>query len=723
MDNFLGKEFSCELELQVRVAKTLNKLSQHKFNFQKIKATWCDIADVIHGIYGEIKIKKWKDGVAQLLYGVFRKYGQNGEKEFHPSIFCFGDKSEIRFYISPSYETLKDFYNKVDPTGQLSPSDYKVKQFNEEALNIIGEPIHINDYINPLNLEEPNIYITTKTIFQLITRFEKYNVDIRELIVNIADVYEKNGRVLVSNDGRTITNDVNMNKIMTKRIRPEDKSYIEKLRVTPLNLKKLRNHFDEYEAIMKRRNLGKFFTTPALSTRIYNTIISHIPDPSFILDPYAGTGSLCVPFMDYTGLMNDISKTDIDIAKMAFEGTTWEFDNIDCIARYSAGDLVERWRLKERWTEKSVIYMNPPFGTAATGTKMADSSIKKGESRKIKIKYQPELLKYGKGDLMLPAIGQQIEVIKKLGNGYLAFFCPVDVFCGRKRYNLLLKELLSNFTFCEGIILRGDEFNNVNKEKPIAFTIWKFGGYTKHLNLEFDFYGKNIKLDKGNLLKDGWKTDRRDGQNGELMTSPKEYFSHPSPPMFHSTPKSGGSRVIPENVKKDIHFDNFPSEMIYALWSTTVAKTFGNTAVTAPVFFMGASTHIPADFSTPDNQKILVYSILWTLVNELNHLYTNGNIGFTSQKTIKFGTPTQSKAVQDLLEKYKNEPCMNTTVEQVVSLLSNKGVKGKFDKELRADLKKRLSDLLDKIGYWDKIIVPEVLTYQEEINKKFGVKP
>jgi hypothetical protein len=268
----------------------------------------------------------------------------------------------------------------------------------------------------------------------------------------------------------------------------------------------LAEHFDEYELIGKRRSLGKFYTNPVLSTRVHDIILRHV-EPDFILEPYAGTGSLCLPFIDTPGLLNDISHEDIEVAKMTFEGSGWEIDNIDVIGS-TAGELIDRWDLRRRWTDKSVIFSNPPFGTAATGTTSVDASIKKGGSRKIKITYRDELLKYGKGDLILPTIGQKIEILKHLGKGYLAFFCPTGIFYGRKKYNHLLKELLSNFTFLEGIIFRGNEFNDVAKGKPISFTVWKFGGSTKHLDLSFDFYGKKIKLGKGFLLKEGWKYNR-----------------------------------------------------------------------------------------------------------------------------------------------------------------------------------------------------------------------
>ena len=68
---------------------------------------------------------------------------------------------------------------------------------------------------------------------------------------------------------------------------------------------------------------------------------------------------------------------------------------------------------------------------------------------------------------------------------------------------------------------------------------------------------ENIKKDIGFiLLKDGWKyNEYKKAKEGDFMVSNKDRFNCPQPPMFHTQPKGGGSRVIPENVKVDIGFN------------------------------------------------------------------------------------------------------------------------------------------------------------------------
>ena len=330
--------------------------------------------------------------------------------------------------------------------------------------------------------------------------------------------------------------------------------------------------------------------------------------------------------------MNDKSKIDIKFAQDNFGNSKWDFDSIDCI-NISAEKLVKKWNLKEKWDENSLIFTNPPFGLVRS-TK-SKCSYKGGKSGlKTKCKFHESLKKYHGGDDSTTAIGQLIEIIKKLHEdpgclkeGYLAFFSPAGLFFGRNRMRNLLKEILTNFTFLEGCILSGKDFNNVNKDKPIAFTIWKFGGKTKHLDLEFECNGRIIKLDTSqrnfDLLKNGWRYKEKSTQN-TLYVGARDCSNEPCLPTFTSISSGTGARVIRQNVKKKISFDNsfdkFPSELIYALWSII----FGNKRITPPIVvplaFNEAYTHIPKDFNNSNSQKILLCSSLWVFIKEIGTL-------------------------------------------------------------------------------------------------------
>jgi hypothetical protein len=683
-----------ERDLQRKIAR---KISNDKYTFRIGSSSFfCDVLDDFYNIYIEVKVKD-EFAAAQLLYGAVREYGNGSELNFIPQMFGLATPNEISFYKVPNWMILKAFYQKIDSTGKLAPSMVP-KSFNAEALQILGQPIHINHYDTPLDFEVPYIFISPTNIFYIMSRLEKYDIEIRELISKISDVYNNKGDISVLKKGG-IQDNIDGSIVKSKPIKPVDESFVKALRITPHDLTNLSAHLDEYQKIGDRRKLGKFYTQPKLSDKVADIIRKYV-EPSLIVEPYAGTGSLLLPFIGTKMIANDISKEDIEVAKLSFEGQDIKFDTID-VMDYSAEELIKRWEIEP--SDNLLVYSNPPFGTSAT-TRFSDGDLKKGESRKIEIKYRDELLKYGKGDLVLPAIGQQIELIKKLGKGYLAFFSPFDIMCGRKRYNKVLKELLDNFTFLEGEIIKGDEFNSVNKEKPIVLTIWKFCGNTKHINLKFNYNDKEIKLKEGFHLKDGWKYDERDGNLGDLTIAHRETFNVSQPPIFHISPTSGGSKVNKDNVKKDISFSNFPSELIYGLWSTAVG--INGMGLNNPFYFNGAYVHMPTDFTIKENQLILSYLIIWNLVNEIAHNYTKGLIGFTdTMKEIIFGTPEQTKAVKDLLEKYKDEPCLDTTIEKVIELMKKEEIDYKA---LRKDLRERLSKLLNDIGYWDYIIIKPV---------------
>ena len=299
----------------------------------------------------------------------------------------------------------------------------------------------------------------------------------------------------------------------------------------------------------------------------------------------------------------------------------------------------------------------------------------------------------------------------------------------------LLKEILTNFTFLEGCILSGKDFNNVNKDKPIAFTIWKFGGKTKHLDLEFECNGRIIKLDTSqrnfDLLKNGWRYKEKSTQN-TLYVGARDCFNEPCLPTFTSISSGTGARVIRQNVKKKISFDNsfdkFPSELIYALWSII----FGNKRITPPIVvplaFNEAYTHIPKDFNNSDCQKILLCSSLWVFIKEIGTLvegkikyrYTDGKIGFTSSNSpysLKFGNQSLTNAIKYLLKKYENEPIQDvhlpyTIIKELVDDMQLHYNTNRWDdcrkSDVRKFLQKWMSELLNKIGYWDKIIVEPV---------------
>ena len=533
-----------ERDLQRKIAK---KLSIGDFNFQVGPSNYfCDIFDSYHNIY--IEVKPSSIAPSQLLYGAVREFGNGSEYNFTPQIFGLANSSEVVFFHVPDYKLLKGFYDSIDITGKTPPSLVKTIDRDKRALDILGEPFAINDYTQPLDLDVPHIFINQKNIFYVMARLEKYNIQVDELISKIADVHINQGQLTILKKGGIVDN-VDGSVVASKPIKSQDVNFIQALRITPHDVTALSEHLDTYKSIAQRRSLGKFFTKPHVSTQVHDIITKYI-NPEYIVEPYAGTGSLLVPFAgECSAILNDISEHEVEVARLMFEGYDFTCNSIDTLD-YSAEELVKKWNLKS--SDNALIFSNPPFGTSRTS---GSSLHKDSEISNMKIKYRDELLVYGKGDLLLPAIGQMIEVVKRTG-GYLAFFSPFGIMLGRKRYNKLLLELINNFTFLEGIVVSGGDFNEVSRDNPVAFTLWRLGGSTKHLDLKFDCYGRIIELSDGLLLKEGWKYNQyKSASTGDLMSPSRDRFNSPNPGIFHIKPTSGGSKVIPDNVKKNISFE------------------------------------------------------------------------------------------------------------------------------------------------------------------------
>lgn len=229
-----------------------------------------------------------------------------------------------------------------------------------------------------------------------------------------------------------------------------------------------------------RRERGSYFTKKETAEKTAEIIKKYVT-PTQIIEPYAGCGNLLLPFEGTPRVANELFPESYEQGKLLVPNAEWHNDNT---LDYSARELIERWNIKS--DENTLIYSNPPFGAASVNS-LVNGSIEKGTSQKIAIQYRPELLIYGRGDLMLPTLGQMIEIIKELGKGYLAVYSIFGLYCGRVRYNKCLIELLSNFTFQEGWIFSGKGFEGISQMIPVAFTVFKYGGQTQHLDLEFWF--------------------------------------------------------------------------------------------------------------------------------------------------------------------------------------------------------------------------------------------
>ncbi len=451
------------------------------------------------------------------------------------------------------------------------------------------------------------------------------------------------------------------------------------------------------------REFGRFFTKEHLSKQISEMV--KIINPYYIVEPFVGEGSLIGNLVnDYKGAANDINKEFIEALKKKYNYSNWMFTSKNTIIE-SIEELISLWKIPKNKTV--LILTNPPFGTSSTNNLASKKGEIKGnkKSRQTEIEYGRLNELYGRGDLIIPALGKLIEIFRYLNGGYLATFSPAGVMLGRKRYAKLLKSLLKDFEFVKGSIFSGEDFEGVSPKKAIAFTVWKYheGINTDVKSLSFAIENKLYKLKPMVLLKDGWRY--RDGSKyiQEKIVNPVgvfrcERFNVPNPKIFSLNLKEGsGAELAPENVKIDLKIPNLPSELIYGLWSITV----GYLSITDFPFYINESyTHLP-DFTKRETMEILAYALIYELISETKNNYCGGKIGFAGiglNRSFIFINERLTEGASHLITHYGYCPLGKETISGAFNKLKSEL---NFDKNSRQLIKKGIEARLNAIGYWD----------------------
>ncbi len=457
------------------------------------------------------------------------------------------------------------------------------------------------------------------------------------------------------------------------------------------------------------RKYGLFFTKESVNQDITNTV--KIVNPNYILEPFSGEGSLIGNLIGhYKGAANDINEKFVERLKEKFGSSKWLFTSKNTIIS-PIEELINLWKVPSN--KIVLILTNPPFGTSSTNVLASkkDEIEDTKKSRQTEIEYNRLNEQFGRGDLVIPAIGKLIEILRYLKSGYLATFSPAGVLLGRKRYEKLLKSLLKDFEFIKGYIYRGQNFDGVSIKKAIAFSVWK---YHKNVDTDIDTLifscdKRDVKLKRMPLLKNGWRY--RDGSKyiREKVENPVgvfrcERFNVPNPKTFSINLKEGsGAELAPENVKIDLKIPNLPSELVYGLWSITV----GYLSITDFPYYINESyTHLP-DFTTQETMEILAYSFINELIFEIKNSYCGGKIGFSGidvNRTFNFINKRLTEGVIHLITDYGYCPIGEDTISGVFEKLKNNL---NFDKTYRRLIKKEIESRLHAIGYWDYLPLNE----------------
>lgn len=716
-------KYDDEADLQRKIVKILNSQGYH---FEKTKSSeFCDLIDEVRKIYIEVKTEELFS-FAQILYGLAK------EKILDSEYIGLASAFELRLYKTPRFDLIEKFAREIDPELRERPSSVNKFEWNKRAFELFGEHLTIYTYDKVMNLGDKLIFVNQNNLEYFIEIFEKYEINPAKFINYIENVYAHNQKIRINSEGYIINENTGeffdkkktiFDDVFNYGYKPirnfMNKSLLESTRIKSDDILGILHQFDRLEPIESRRKRGRYFTKDKISGEISGIAMNVKPD--FIIEPYVGAGSLIDSLVSsYRGIGNDINGDVIKILKKKYAESGWMFTDFDII-KTSYEKLVEKWNVPK--DAKLLILTNPPFGTSSTNILASKKGeIKKGsESRNKKIEYGTVGTKYGKGDLVIPAVGKLIDFIKNYGSGYLAFFCPAGVLCGRVRYQKLLKTLLKDFEFIEGHIFSGEKFNSICKKKPIAFTVWN---YKPNVNTRLDLlvfkYGdKDIMLKILPLLKDGWNYgDGSTNMENNICVFRCERFNNPNPKMFCINSKKGsGSELSLKNVKKKLNIPDVPDELIYGLLSIGVGT---RSLVGNPIYIDNAYVHLP-DFTIIESMEMLVYILVNSLIEELKNNYCKGKIGFVGvSRVFKFGGQRLTDGAKYLIDKYGYCSMGSKTIKDVFEELQNEPDINKvpiseYKKLIRLEVNKRL----EQIEYWKYIPIPYIENRYENDKQSF----
>lgn len=713
-----------EKELSLKIRDYLNETSLD-FHFKFIN-DFCDIADEKNRIFIEVKSDHFAP--AQLLHAIASKEIKNAK------YLGVADSKVAKLYLPPSFEKILAFATSFDPTLVFSASQVDKPELNYQAEKILGQP----DRIIKFEFSTSQYFFINKDNMKSVrVMTDKYKIRL-DLLVNWLDGVGETETIKINKDGWLVNidkPDIFTNEAIHEKkereltefggfrrpkyisIKPIDVSWFECLRVKHDDLSDILHEVDRLLSRKKRRESGVFWTEAEIGDMLADEIMK-LTKPDYVVEPCVGGGSLIKNIVPHVkGTMNDISVGHVENCKKIFDGFDWKFTTLD-VVNTATEDLIKDWKVPSRQT--LLLYTNPPFGTSSTGRIVSKKDEMNGKSsRQQVITYPPALEKYGRGDLFLPIVGRLIEVAKTQRTCYLAFFSPFGLFCSRKRYLKLFNALMKDFTFLKGHVFGGENFHDINATKPIALTIWKFtpNVFTKHLDLSFEFMGKNsenktVEFKEMPLLKDGWRY--RDGskyvkiKTKDAIGAPRcDAFNSPGTKYFGVNMKEGsGAEVSPDNLKLDkivLNVPNVPSELAYGLWSVSVGMHAFSTSLSVsfhPIYFDNAYVHLP-DFNKKKTLEILSYAALEVLLKN----YAEDRIGFFgTNRVFKFGNERLTKGVEHIFSLCKDAPTYDgLTIGNAFELIKQ----SKVDvTKLRRSLKDEVSKRLIAMGYWDYVPIP-----------------
>jgi hypothetical protein len=702
-----------EKDLQRRICKILNKGG---YNFVKEKDSFfCDIVDYNVKVFGEIKTRG-EFAPHQLIYGIVKNDVRDAK------YLILANEYEARIYDCPYFEDMVYFAKKISDDFEKAPSSIIKRKYISEAFEILGLHKQIYTYNTKFKIDDDNPCIflddSNYEYFQLL--LQKYRINPSEFIKKFSKTWVEKSRLFIKNDDKTIFDQESGNEVKAHRkITNEfDKILIRSTRIKPKNIEEILHKIDALAPLDVRRKRGKYWSNLAVSDIVIE-IIRDVVDPTFVFEPFVGGGSLVRDMVpEIQGIVNDIDKGMVGMLEDEWEGYGWKFHKKNFLTT-PIMEVLNEWGIPEK-TDRFLIFTNPPFGTSATTRSSSKTKERGKKSRKNKIDYGSDSEKdwfmktYGKGDLCIPSIAHIMEIVKNRGNGYIAFFSPFGVMLGRRRFNKLLKMLLKDFEFLFGEVFSGTMFNNVSEKKAISFTVWKYnkGIETPHEDLSFIYGEESYKLKVLPLLKDLWNYDTRKRIKEEIAVQVNYSFGSTIPKVFHVKVEKGGSEVIPENVKYKLGIDEIRDELAYSLWSVLAGRKSNILDYpNYPLMFDNCYTHVP-DFRSKKVMEVLAYTILYTILFEIENNYCNGKIGFVGMmRKFVFGRKEITDNACKILENCSNCVIGDKSIGTIFKDLKNGN---SVSDDTRLHIRKEIMKRLDDIGYWEYLPIPDIRDNEDD---------
>lgn len=687
-----------EAELCRKLTEIFNK---HGFKFEFINS-YVDLKEPLRHILIEVKKDDFSKGLFQVLYAAVK------EEEDDTQFIGVADSAWVLLYKYPGHNLAAEFVkSNVGAVLSNPPSTYSgnselidaAAKFLEDRLAVRKSVKEIEAHgLSPEDLDVSEFWLNAYNVLAVYNLFNKYGANPSMFLRLISDIggfdeiIVKDNYIVVMHDDKP-----RYIKIKNGPISAVDKWFITRLRIKDADtLERIRHELDKTRE--DRADSGAYYTDISLSHKVAR-ITRDLVNPDWVGEPTAGAGALLEPFIDF-----GVPVWANDYADEAYQPLKGELEQYGFIVtKWNIIDVSEAFIINLVGKAKRPLFItNPPFSSSSG--KASKDKISYGEkkySRKINGEacHNVDLGDiYGRGNQIYPIIGKIIEVIRGLGRGYLAFFSPFGIFCERKGHMKFLSQLLNNFEFLDGYVFSGNKFNNVSGNKPIAFTIWKYGGKTNLERVSFKLEdGTKVGFKRYLLLKDGWIYNNNVIYNGDMVIPRNDYFSCPQKKILGHSIKNG-SELSFKNVKFDLNIANIPSELIYGLWSIVV----GNRAIVKhPLHFDNAYVHIP-DFSRKESLEILAYALLYAFVEKD---YTGKRlIGFCGpRKILKFG---KSKRLTDgakyLFKTYGHLSVGDKSISDILDELK----RGNKDKSWKKLIREEISKRLDIIGYWDYVPLP-----------------